>query len=137
MSKMPELPTEIKVGPQTYQVVQHETSFGPQDDESSADSRDMIGQCSHSSSKIHITTGPGYSVHTIQDTLLHETLHAVYHKAGSDGWSRLVFNQAGRPFDLDEHIVGLSTAPLLQTLQDNPALLRYLTWQPPLRISVK
>lgn len=54
-----------------------------------------------------------------QETLLHEVLHALWVQAGLDATSRLG--------GYEEQVVSALTQPLLDVLQRNPALVRYIT----------
>lgn len=62
-----------------------------------------------------ITLDPGQTLQTEQDTLLHETMHAI-------------LRQQGRPYTRAEEtfVTALATG-LLGVLHDNPALVKYLT----------
>lgn len=106
------LPTTIKVGPHPYrvrtltedQVDRHNAEHhhdGEEDD-------GLFGHADHRHSVLAI--GDDMSVSQQQDTMLHETLHAVLVYVGKD----------------DEDLVSCLTPPLLDALQRNPRLVEYL-----------
>jgi hypothetical protein len=63
---------------------------------------------------------PGMKLDCERDTVLHETLHAIFFHSGT---------QAGMSWDLnqEEAVVAATSPLLLDTLQRNPRLVSYLT----------
>jgi hypothetical protein len=72
-----------------------------------------VGLCSPAEGVLHIH--PGQTRHEEQDTVLHETMHAILRSQGR-GYSAAE----------ERYVTALATG-LLGVLHDNPALHRYLT----------
>jgi hypothetical protein len=107
---LPKLPRTIQVGIHTYTV--NKTKHAARkvrDDE-------RHGDCNSNDLAIRIDTHRPSSV--VAETLLHETLHACWNQAGlneqHDG-------------DAEERAVVALAPLLLDVLQSNPTLIRYLT----------
>ena len=112
----PETPYQIQIGPHTYHINTHQPDL---DRETLKDStHPNLGLCDPTTLTIYMTVHQAPSQQ--QDTLLHETLHALFSLIG-----------AGEDIDHDteEKLVRRLAPALLQTLQNNPQLVHYLTTQ--------
>jgi hypothetical protein len=107
---MPKLPHSIQVGIHTYRVNPGKhAARAVRDDE-------RHGDCSTADLTIRIDTDRPQTV--VAETLLHELLHATFAQAGL----------REQHDDQDEERIVNPLAPLLlDVLQSNPSLIRYLT----------
>lgn len=109
---MTDLPTSVDVGPFTYTIHADEARMNKANRD---DGSDAWGCCNHA--KLEIIIDPNQAPAMIQDTLLHETLHALTAMVG------LTDELSARR---EEAIVRRLTPALLHMLRTNPALVGYL-----------
>jgi hypothetical protein len=106
-------PKSVLVGPHRYQIKYAADAI---DQRSLAEGEARLGECDHKA--LTILVDPRQAETQIQDTLLHETLHAAMSVIGA---TEDVTDQ------IEERLV-LRLAPvLLQLLKANPRLVGYLT----------
>ena len=97
------IPARVKVVGKTYVINVVEK----------VDDEDSMGEVDHASQRILIKSAQ--TLQAEQDTLLHETLHAIEH---------------AMDMEFDETEIHRLTAGLLQVLRDNPAFTRFILSKP-------
>lgn len=112
-------PSAVKVGWLVYTI-----EYVPHEDWP-AEHADAIGVTRSNAGKIIIRMGdeenPAYAFTQIQETLLHEILHACFHVS-------TLHQNVNDPADesREEHIVAMLSGPLLSVMMDNPHLVAFL-----------
>ena len=106
-------PKRIIVGPHVYRVKHDQAVVDRAAVEMKAE---LLGHCDEKT--LTIAVAPGQAMSQEQDTLLHETLHAVFANVGLND----VLED-----DMEERIIRPLATCLLQVLWVNPDLLAYLT----------
>lgn len=102
------LPSVVYVGAADYDVVVKPPKKMDRDR--------LLGETDTSNTEISLTRKQSKS--SMQNTLLHEILHAIFWTSG--------FNRENFPMDTEERVVQALTPWLLAVLQDNPHVLTYL-----------
>lgn len=111
------IPKTIRVGPHTYRVRSSQKHW----DRLIASDAQWDGYSGLSKHQpCEIWLNPDQSASQMQDTLLHEALHALY----------ACSNLAGLEEPAEENVVGHLTPWLLMLLRANPALTEYLLAEP-------
>jgi cob(I)alamin adenosyltransferase len=98
----------VYVGPADYDVVLKKPK--------NMDRDRLLGETDTANTEISMTRKQSKS--SMQNTLLHETLHAIFWTSG--------FNRQKFPMEQEEKVVQALTPWLLAVLQDNPDTLAFL-----------
>ena len=109
------VPERVKVGPLVFEVVADEAQH-----KELCDSRNEYVYGAIRVSKQVIFLDPNLPLGQLQDTLLHEVLHAIWWVAGFRGEKERV---------TEEEVIERTTSILLDTLQRNPQLTAFLMQQ--------
>jgi hypothetical protein len=112
---MNQMPNQITIGPHTYTINTNQNDINAENVKENAE---HLGLTDTTKTTIYITLNQAPT--QIQDTLLHETLHACFD---------LIAAKEDIDHDTEEKLVRRLAPTLLQTLQQNPQLVTYLTNQ--------
>lgn len=101
-------PKKVKIGPFKYKI-----SWNPD----KLELENTIGECGVTSHLIVVD--PNYPLPTVQETLMHEIVHACL------GTFRIQFHNDWD--EIDEQVSALLGVMLFGVLQDNPKVVKFLT----------
>jgi uncharacterized protein YjaZ len=116
----PQLPTSVKIGAHAYGVTVDANDW--KDWEHEQKHSGLCGGSEHQ--RLMIYLNPALARSQMQETLLHECMHAMYYASG------LQTSAKGSHEDVEEVVVVALTPWVHSLLCDNPDLVAYLTWQP-------
>lgn len=109
------IPESVKVGPHTYSVGNDDRELRIAGREMDAD---LIGHSDHVHLRITVESGLAHSLE--QETVLHEVLHCVF------SITNLADELNEKDEGNEEKFIQRISPLLLQVIQENPELMRYL-----------
>lgn len=117
---------ETKIGPFKYKII-FDKKMLQKIDEQEGDQIISAGRCDHQSQQIIID--PNLHEQSIKETIIHETLHAMFYHGGISQLLCQTLENAGTDLggeEMEEQIISMLSPLLYGHLQENEMIIEYL-----------